>query len=799
MKKLLALALSVMCILCTALPAHAESVDKGLFEDIMNQAGASHSSAPQATPVPTQTIAPDDMPAKATGMTLMIYLCGSDLEDQGAASQDLIEIARSGFDASELNVIIMAGGSRRWRQTFIPDGTTGIYRLVNDRAYTLFNDGTAHNMGAPGTLASFIDYAYEQFPAREYALIMWDHGGGSLSGLCHDVNFDYDSLSSLELNAALYSSAAAGQKLSWIGFDACLMATAEVAKIVSPYADYMVASEEVEPGAGWDYSFLKGMTAEEDPAVTGKRIVDSYFAYYEEIGLRSTNLTLSCLDLSLIDEVADAAGDFFGSTEVSSSTYAALSRQRRNIRAFGRNAAQSKNDYDLIDLGSAATKLVNTRTAAKANALKKAVNDCVVYTRSLSGDCTGMSVYSPFFNKSIAPSFVSAYPRLGFSKGYEDYIEAFSYYLTSSSSTRSITPGTSIWADADTQREEMERDVRTVFNLILTPEQLAEIGEAHIVALQQSAAQPDAWHLVATQGATLDEASGTLSGSYVHTNLFVTGPDGQPLHDLPIVYTEMDNGMYIMQAILVDAQQQRFDAQMLLSRDSATDLVTVEAVYLYDEAINNYSPRLTANLADYAAVIYQVTDRVPTRTGSGALLSFEHWDVAATTDCQWQLNGAWQLAFIEEHLDPATLRIAFRITDVYNDMYMSSLLELQNQLASGAAYITTYDDDLLLIDNVNIVAASNSNMRLVASITNRTQAEVLIFAENVAINGQSASTSGEIYGNGEYDGLLTGEQQPLMMLLPMAGVEALHEITFDLVLLNAVDENEIAVVPVAIR
>ncbi|MCR5235609.1 MAG: hypothetical protein K6E34_00220 [Lachnospiraceae bacterium] len=34
----------------------------------------------------------------------------------------------------------------------------------------------------------------------------------------------------------------------FIGFDACLMATVETAYMLSPYADYMIASEEFEPG-----------------------------------------------------------------------------------------------------------------------------------------------------------------------------------------------------------------------------------------------------------------------------------------------------------------------------------------------------------------------------------------------------------------------------------------------------------------------------------------------------------------------------------------------------------------------
>ena len=39
-----------------------------------------------------------------------------------------------------------------------------------------------------------------------------------------------------------------GVKFDFIGFDACLMATAETALMLDQHADYLIASEETEPG-----------------------------------------------------------------------------------------------------------------------------------------------------------------------------------------------------------------------------------------------------------------------------------------------------------------------------------------------------------------------------------------------------------------------------------------------------------------------------------------------------------------------------------------------------------------------
>ena len=116
-----------------------------------------------------------------------------------------------------------------------------------------------------------------------------------------------DNLSLSEISFAV-SHKPDGKKLSWIGFDACLMCTAEVAAAVSPHAHYMIASQETEPASGWDYSFLSGIAEDADGAATGKRIIDSYFRSLE--GTKDT-LTLSCIDLEKTDMLLHELDQFF--------------------------------------------------------------------------------------------------------------------------------------------------------------------------------------------------------------------------------------------------------------------------------------------------------------------------------------------------------------------------------------------------------------------------------------------------------------------------------------------------------
>ena len=207
--------------------------------------------------------------------SVFVYMVGSDLEaSYGYATRDMQEMTDSGIDFSKTNLLVYAGGSRMWKSD-IPSNEGG------DRVVAA--TGHTSDMGAPETLEAFLDYAVTYYPADHYALIFWDHGGGSVYGYGNDAIYSEDSLLLKEMDAVLEASPFGkngSAHLDWVGFDACLMSTAENAAVWSKYADYMVASEETEPGDGWCYSFMDVLNQTNDAQVIGKAIVDAYKAFY---------------------------------------------------------------------------------------------------------------------------------------------------------------------------------------------------------------------------------------------------------------------------------------------------------------------------------------------------------------------------------------------------------------------------------------------------------------------------------------------------------------------------------------
>ena len=81
------------------------------------------------------------------------------------------------------------------------------------------------NTGDPETLRNFITWSKTNAPANNYALVMWNHGGG-LSGVNFDDESGNDSITVGDLRSAITQ---AGVPLQVLSYDACLMGMAEQA------------------------------------------------------------------------------------------------------------------------------------------------------------------------------------------------------------------------------------------------------------------------------------------------------------------------------------------------------------------------------------------------------------------------------------------------------------------------------------------------------------------------------------------------------------------------------------------
>ena len=245
-------------------------------------------------------------PVAKKPFTLMVYMCGTDLEEEtAAASNDIIEMAASKFKGDKLNVVILTGGTKKWNIKDIERNTTNIYTLEGENLIRQATFGR-QLLSDPRTLTTFVNYAATIYPSDKYALVFWDHGGGPVWG------YGVDGMAKPEKNSLFVPELKAA--FEFIGFDACLMATVETAQQLQDFAKYMVASEEVEPGFGWDWRWLRTLSenTDKDALISLKETVDRFVAFCEDNSswfFGDFDGTLSVTDLRKIGPVAAALND----------------------------------------------------------------------------------------------------------------------------------------------------------------------------------------------------------------------------------------------------------------------------------------------------------------------------------------------------------------------------------------------------------------------------------------------------------------------------------------------------------
>jgi len=257
------------------------------------------------------------------------------------------------------------------------------------------------NSADPALLATFIAEGIKAHPAGHYALIISDHGA-SWPGIGPDEGSDYDVLNLAELTGGIADGLeqAGVDKLDLLGFDACLMASYEVASAVAPLADRLVASQELEPGHGWDYRSLALLADNPDATADefGTEIIAGFAAQAQEQGTQE-EITLGLIDLTKMGEVDAALSDFAGALSEQAETVAPVVGQSEvTTLAFGKSPDESQ-DKHLSDLGLLAGSIGadSPEVADQADALVAAVDSVVV--DNVNGVATdgasGLSIYFP--------------------------------------------------------------------------------------------------------------------------------------------------------------------------------------------------------------------------------------------------------------------------------------------------------------------------------------------------------------------------------------------------------------------
>lgn len=353
--------------------------------------------------------------------TVMVFMCGTDLESRsGMASSDLGEMAKANIPEN-LNIIVYTGGCNGWKTQGISNKTNQIYRVRSGKIEQLSSDEGDKAMTRTETLIEFIEYCKTNYPANRNALIFWDHGGGSITGYGYDEK--HKSEGSMDLSEINHALKAVDQKFDFIGFDACLMATLETAQMCSNYADYLIASEETEPGVGWYHTKwvdTLGANTSIPTLELGQVIVDSFVDECNRV-CAGQKTTLSVIDLAEFSATVPGKLKAFSTSTtdlIKSDNFKAVSDARAGSREF---AVSSK--IDQIDL----VNFANSIGTEDAKALSDAVLSAVKYnktSRSMT-NAYGVSMYFPYKKASKVSTVAAINESVGVDSEYTKCMQAF--------------------------------------------------------------------------------------------------------------------------------------------------------------------------------------------------------------------------------------------------------------------------------------------------------------------------------------------------------------------------------------
>lgn len=404
-------------------------------------AGAEHAAGAAENPFPEDMVKEKQTEIKGDGKdqaTVFVYMNGSDLESEdGEATEDLCEMLAANI-SSQVNVLVETIGTKSWSKRLgIASDHTQRYKVEAGNLVLVDDSLGQLDCTSPDTLADFISWGAENYPANRYILIFWDHGAGPVYGFGYDEHQSEDSVLTIdEIQTAIRQS---GITFDIIGMDSCIMSSLEICCAMYNYCDYMILSEDFESGYGWSYTgWLNALS--EDTGISseelGKIIVDDMIADNEENGEGAS--TLALIDESYMKVLYTAWADFAYANEPAllGENYSMHVRGGRRAHPvlrekglfdflFNEDGDYSMSDYYITDIMAVAQNI----ESKEAEALAAAVNLSICYFNCTDDEVgmTGLSVTLPYGDSEFYGYLYPVFTGVGMDADYVGWLEKFVY------------------------------------------------------------------------------------------------------------------------------------------------------------------------------------------------------------------------------------------------------------------------------------------------------------------------------------------------------------------------------------
>ncbi len=345
--------------------------------------------------------------------TILIYI-DADNNLEAAAIKDIKEMLKGAKNLPDCACVLIqidrssknSTAGKGYTSEPLPGETTEYtgarrYRVTNNGTLELVQELGEVNMGSAKTLNDFVKWGRQQCPSEKVALIIWNHGAGD-AGVAEDETNKKDILQLPEIRRVLEAyKNDTGKNLDLLGFDACLMSAAEVITEFTGLTKILVASEDVEPGDGWDYQALfrefgKNVCNKTEYDLGGA-IVGTYGKYYDTVKKNKT--TLVAIDMEQYGPRFQQTMKAFTRKLVSMLENETTSWEVARAIEWARNHSYEMWGGEQIDLYSFLSLLQRAVTDTQLRKLIQEVLDVILYMRfarhggKAAVNATGISIY----------------------------------------------------------------------------------------------------------------------------------------------------------------------------------------------------------------------------------------------------------------------------------------------------------------------------------------------------------------------------------------------------------------------
>lgn len=638
--------------------------------------------------------------------TILVYMNG-DNNLELSALRDLNEMEAAG-SSERVNVVVQL--DRALGETTADGDWTGGRRYLmrgdadeSTIASELLAEMGELNMGDPQTLADFVAWGIETYPANRTALVLWDHGAG-----WHGISFDNDtplgadnlSLADLQGGLAAGLTNSEGVLLDVVAFDACLMGQLDVLEAVQPHARYAVASEELTPGQGWNYrSWLGQLYA--NPELTGEQVarllVDDFSATYTQIE-PDDFVTMAAVDLQQLPALTYAL-ESLAQVLLADPAFVAstIGDARSGAEAFARVYADEFERYGAIDLGHFVSILAQRSPSdpvrVAALQVDEALETAVLHNRHGAGfkNSEGIAIYFPRSREHYSESYGATTPL----KLWDQFL--YSYHTNSFTQlpppevhlAQVVVDTVGVQSPAYLDFEIVGRDIADV---VLLAGFYGEDGRRRLVEYDRLIPEPT----YLPDGSELSEwRDGVHEDFYIwHTNVTYLY-DNLGAGDYVVMWpTAPDSSLFTVQGQFLSADGTAIPANLVF--DHETDQLTRIWGWGEGEAAAEIIPQ-SGDTFQVDTLYLDETDRVVGEPG--ALLTF---DDAGQLYFEWRPlpNGRYFIGFEAENVAGDTARtttdVVVRNEDVLEGYtaYLDPYLGFQF-LHPSHWYTPVYTDTLL--------------------------------------------------------------------------------------------------------